>query len=999
MVVMPVTVVANRSIGRVTLPEGTTSMTLQRLVAGGKWVNIRTMAAVPGPTTLRLPFSWRNVKFRVSVNVRDPEPARFPKAFYQGKRAFGPSQVLSSPERGAFPDAVYANMALGSPQTDTPETAFATEEADIWKISGTTAYFFNQLRGLQVIDLAQAEEPRLIASLRLPAAGQDLYLLPSAERVQDVLLVATVAGADGLDTTRLQTVRIEAGAIRTLQAVDVPGRPVDSRLVGRRLFLCVDDRADGVKLTEWVWPAADDVAPQPGAEAVLSGRFATLAAGANWLAVAMTPSGVWDRSEVSAYRLEETGFSALTAAPVAVQGRLNDSFKIQWRDGVLTTIAQRWDTGGLATSLETFAASGPEADGARLGQLELARGETLYATRFAGEKAYIVTFLQKDPLFVVDLRDPAAPRVAGQLDVPGWSTHLEPLGDLLFSVGWDAGAVTASLFDVSDPATPSLLRRLALTEGYGYSEANWDHQAIKLLPEAGLALVPVNSYAWGDATREQGVRLVDVDLAARDLRLRGLIPGRFEARRAALVGDAVVTLAQRTIATAAIADRDAPQSLADLLLAWPVNHALPAGDKLLAVETGGAWEQGYPTVRTSSLADPDALLAELDLPAGYVHDTALRDGRFYVLRETVDNNPGLYLRYWAAPLGRLHLDVYDAADPSALKLLGTTGWDATASGANRVGRLLWPQATRPAVVLEATGWGWYFRPPILIDAPVVAIAAQPTRMASDAVPATASLSMIAPIWDGGWWNRGGKPGLLVFDVTDPAAPVAGDWLPLTTEDVNAINLKVAGDGLVAVGIDRWTPGDVTQNGETRHGLTHALQVVEVPTAGAAKARASVDLPGSLVAVSDVARAGFLLFTRTEVSGGAVQACVYDGADAILVAETKAVSTGASAAAERLFWYATGTGVAGLRLTDAGQFETLAPLALAWNPAELRVAGDKLIGSDWKRFFVASKTGVDSLRVRTLPAGFELDRVNPTASGGWVVPCGDYGVEVIPPVSE
>ncbi len=991
-VVMPVTVAANRVTGRVTLPEGTTSLTLQRAAAGGRWVKVRTIPAAPGAMTMRLPPAGRNTKFRVSVNVRNPEQTRFPKVFYQGKSTFGPSRVVSGGLRASFLDMAYAGVVAVMPKADDAAQPEAPAEADIWKLAGTTAYFFNQFRGLQVIDLARPEAPRLIASLRLPAAGQDLYLLPSAEGFQDVLLVETVTDANGAQTTRLQSVRVEAGAIRTLQAVDVPGRPVDSRLVGRRLFLCLDDNADGVKLAEWFWPADGETAPRSGAEISLVGRFATLAAGANWLAVAMTPPGAWDRSEVGAYRLEESGLTALTAAPVAVQGWLNDAYKIQWRDGVLTTIAQQWGPGGLVTRLENFSAAGADDAGARLGQLELARGESLHATRFAGDKAYIVTFFQKDPLFVIDLGDPAAPVVAGQLDVPGWSTHLEPLGDMLFSVGWDAGAVTASLFDVSDPAAPSLLRRLALTEGSGYSEANWDPQALKLIPEAGLALVPVNGYAWAGETREQGVRLIDVDLSARDLRLRGIIPGRFEARRAALVEDAVVTLSQRTLATADIADRDAPATLADILLAWPVNHALPVGDKLLAVETGGAWDQGYPAARTSTLADPDALLAELDLPLGYVHDTALRDGRFYVLRETSDAaDDGIYLRYWAVPVGRLHLDVYDAADPADLKLLGTTEWDAGASGASRVGRLLWPRATRPSVVLEASSWGWYGGP-VFINDPVVGFAVRSNRPRSS----------IAPVWDGGWFNLDDKPGLLVFDVTDPSAPGPAQWLPLATDAVNASELKAAGDGLVVLGLDRWSPVDKPVKGGSSEGLNHALCVVTVPEVGAAKAGAPVDLPGSLIAVPEVSRAGFLFFTRTDGAGGAgpaLQACVYDGLDAFQVAETTVSAAGASAAAERSLWYATGAGVAGLRVTDDGRFEALAPLRFGWNPAALEVAGGRLLGADWKRLFEAPATGTGATREWTLPAGFSLDRVNPTAAGGWVVPCGDFGVEVLPPATE
>ncbi|OYU99894.1 MAG: hypothetical protein CFE26_24830, partial [Verrucomicrobiales bacterium VVV1] len=428
------------------------------------------------------------------------------------------------------------------------------------------------------------------ASYRLPASGQDLYLLPSASGYQDVLLVTNDQPLDGSAySTGLYVIRVEGGTPRLLHSTRVAGYPQGSRLAGRRLFLCTTDwSADyytsSTALSDWL--IADGAAPALQQSIPLSGSFSTLAAGPDWLAVALTPPGQWGVSTASVYHLSATGLSALTAGPVTLAGQLNDAYKLQWSSGVLTTISQAWPSDGSprTTWLETFRAAGPAANGERLGRLELARGETLHATRFAGDKAYIVTFLQKDPLFVVDLSDPTQPTIAGQVDVPGWSTHIEPIGDNLFTVGWEDGAVTASLFDVSNPATPTLRRRLALTEGYGYSEANWDPQALSVLPDASLALIPITSYTDGAAT--YGVRLVDIDLVAGDLRARGLIPGRFEARRAALVGDTAVTLSQRTLATATITDRDLPAILSDYLLAWPVDRVLPSGDRVLGVETG-----------------------------------------------------------------------------------------------------------------------------------------------------------------------------------------------------------------------------------------------------------------------------------------------------------------------------------------------------------------------------------------------------------------------------
>ena len=69
----------------------------------------------------------------------------------------------------------------------------------------------------------------------------------------------------------------------------------------------------------------------------------------------------------------------------------------------------------------------------------LGHGERIYAVRYIGDTGFVVTFRQVDPLYTLDLSDPAAPRVAGELKVPGYSAYLHPLGDgLLLGVGQDA---------------------------------------------------------------------------------------------------------------------------------------------------------------------------------------------------------------------------------------------------------------------------------------------------------------------------------------------------------------------------------------------------------------------------------------------------------------------------------------------------------------------------------------------------------------------------------
>ena len=92
----------------------------------------------------------------------------------------------------------------------------------------------------------------------------------------------------------------------------------------------------------------------------------------------------------------------------------------------------------------------------------LGRGERIYAVRFVGDKGYVVTFRQVDPLYTLDLSKKTDPRVVGELKILGYSAYLHPISDdLLLGVGQDATAqgrttgTQLSLFDVSDPRNPA----------------------------------------------------------------------------------------------------------------------------------------------------------------------------------------------------------------------------------------------------------------------------------------------------------------------------------------------------------------------------------------------------------------------------------------------------------------------------------------------------------------------------------------------------------------
>lgn len=123
-------------------------------------------------------------------------------------------------------------------------------------------------------------------------------------------------------------------------------------------------------------------------------------------------------------------------------------------------------------------------------------GEQLYASRFLGDRAYLVSFRQTDPLYVVDLSDPRSPALAGELEIEGYSDYLLPIDENhLLGIGRDALAtegsggepdgrggfvlgVKLSLFDVSDPSTPREADTLLVGQRGTESSALFDHRAI-----------------------------------------------------------------------------------------------------------------------------------------------------------------------------------------------------------------------------------------------------------------------------------------------------------------------------------------------------------------------------------------------------------------------------------------------------------------------------------------------------------------------------------------
>ncbi len=277
-----------------------------------------------------------------------------------------------------------------------------------------------------------------------------------------------------------------------------------------------------------------------------------------------------ERQATQIHRLDiaDGAAGARYVASGRVFGAPLNSFALSEHAGALRiatteTDPETWDTANHLFVLDTT----PSDDVLPVtGQvIGLAGGERIYAARFMGDRGFVVTFRQVDPLFTFDLADPTAPAQVGELKVPGFSTYLHPFGDdHLIGIGQDAtdeGRVTGmklSLFDVSDFANPTLAHDHLF--GQGWSEALYDHHAFTFWGPESLLVVPIE--AWETETPRNGLNLFHVSAADGFSEVgfvdhADLLPDAWATmRRSVVIGDALYSLSTVGIKATGMADLD-----------------------------------------------------------------------------------------------------------------------------------------------------------------------------------------------------------------------------------------------------------------------------------------------------------------------------------------------------------------------------------------------------------------------------------------------------------
>jgi hypothetical protein len=1009
---------------RVHVPKDFESVTLEQMTSFKKreWKNVGTKAVrrTGGTVEFQLPRAVARKFLRVSGRAAPPRGGDF----MNGPSLFLADPALArsgAPVTGGLDFPVYANASTSVP-TETDTATRTVSESDIWCVAGDRLYFFNSLRGLQVLDIANPDDPALLGQLRAPGVGEQMYLLDSTHvalltRGTDFLRLAPAAASivdAGSSDGSVLLVDVSQDKPEALAGVSYRGWLRESRLVGTVLYVVsevYETRRHGLEVTSF---DLSDPAHPVKRDNIFLGSWGGVIHATDRFLFVVRYSGDWARSIIDVVDISSPVGALNKRGQIGTAGRVDDKFKMHL-DGdtftVVSAVPRLWNApaNDSRTMVETFSLANPDAPAA-LGSLELGVGETVRATRFDGQRLYVVTFLQIDPLWVVDLANPADPTLLGELHVPGFSNYIEPLGDRLVAVGRVDNQTVVSLFDVSDPAHPVALSQLPLGDGYSWSEANWDEKAFSVLPGENLILVPYSGY---DSASGFSDRVQLIDLEQNALTKRGVIDHGFAARRTTVKGNRILAISATNLVTVDFADRDHPAVTSDVELAWRVDRVLLSGEYLLQLGGSADYRGKRQTLAVSKASAPDTALATVNLDDATVIGATVRDGRLYVAQQNTWSYWG-----WVRPVALVStggatgkiaananpfiLSVFDLSSLPEAPLLARTKSDASL-GSN-AGNLsaVWP---RPGVLVwvrsQSNYWGWGYG-----GGPVFTLA--------DAAP-TARMAVLP------WWgNSDDSDEMLAFDVSVPTAPVLAAKLKVRTGATGDWSEPFAAGGKLYVSSMAYDDPPKTVRLPSGSAATpsrlhrHFLKTVDFRGPADPVVGLEVGIPGRLEGLS---RDGSLLYTfGPSYAGGteptearALHASGFDG-DAAHFVDQLGVADGESFALD---------GDTLLITTRAGVEESATHKLQAWllsGSGEFRLTGE--IQTPWVSLAgtlggllvaTAGDDGVQHLYDVSVPAGIldlgefaapswpdrsSLRKADGGAGRGLWYPSGSYGIDFI-----
>ena len=696
------------------------------------------------------------------------------------------------------------------------------EESDIFKRDGDRVYALNRVRGLYVARLTDLDKPVLEARLPLPAEPREMWL----HQATALIVVASknptgwwstpsvdVAPLANYRGSALVTANVADPTAPTMQAMlPLGGDCFDGRLRGTVLYLACRGfgAADAYSGTYSFEPAqlySIDVS-DPAAPAIIQnvplggGQDHHLAVTEDFIVVAEVDL-YQNSTNLTLVDITATDGTLARRGSIAVPGAVPDRFALDVRGQVLR-VASGPLTGNGTAHVSTISIGDPSAP-TQMARADLAVDERLMSARFDGDRGYLVTFRNVDPLFVFDLTDESNLHLMGKLEVSGWLDFMVPMGNRLLAMGHEDVPVgepnmfgfrmnrrtlAVSLIDVTG-GSPQLLDRKVLDGAWGTIPAERDdyNKLFRVFADPGLVLFPYRTFTRWGSQASAGLLVLDwvndhLDLRA-DLNDIGMVERGF-------LWDVqnLVTLSLQSLQVFDLSTPGAVKLRSKLDLARQVT-GFAMLDNNLVVDVSGDLGSGPAmlTAHDAHVMDDDAVISRIsvDAPAGYV----LGQGHLAYFVGVNHSTPYVVNEYFGVEgsdtaIGT-HITVVDYAEPHNPVVVGqltmpeeVAFWDPDASwyGMRRQGVTSSVVMAMPGVLVLKVPQRWAWKgcsddgsPPrvyvVDLRQPSTPQVHGPWRLSTEG-----GGEMTA---DGnGHVLLAGYTGVQALDVTDPAAPMLGD---------------------------------------------------------------------------------------------------------------------------------------------------------------------------------------------------------------------------------
>lgn len=493
------------------------------------------------------------------------------------------------------------------------------EEGDIYRVmAGGLIANLNAYRGLQIIDVNDVSEPRIVGRLQISGHPVEMYV--DGDRAY--ILMNNWIGYYGVRADLASVGQLNGGVVAAVDISDptspvlidqtfVPGYISKSRLTrgnfSRALYV-VASRYDNYENGDGSWSyqtrtrvESFDVsggAITPKSQLDLGGYVTDIQATPAALIVARHDwswsSNGQAGSRVSLIDISSPDGTMVEGGEVQVAGFVQNQFRMDLYKGVLRVASGSQWGGSNTNHIQTYDAS----DLSSLTLLDEATygdGEQLFATLFLGNKAFAVTYLRVDPFHAFTIEDDGTITEESELIVSGWNDFFRPAFDetRLIGIGINdeqGRSMSVSLYDITDLANPNpLVARAEVQADYSWSEASWDHRAFSVIEgatsisgpngeeETGLVLLPFSG--WSSSYERYTAAVQIFTFSPTSLTRRGLMVHGTPVRRSFEAdADLTANLSEAELSLYGTSDPESPVEHGRVELAPNYTDVLVFGD-------------------------------------------------------------------------------------------------------------------------------------------------------------------------------------------------------------------------------------------------------------------------------------------------------------------------------------------------------------------------------------------------------------------------------------